>query len=182
MKIEIRKQGPRAYYDEMVYIMNNYIRFRSNPVRPARSVTGYMAIRIIGFFLVALVALYLAIHNHDMIYMAITGVMAIAVVAVYISYLGSRKKVNTLMDEDRGRTVEFTEDGITADDGIKKISYKWDEVSCVVYNKRTRTVLPKKGSDEGFMFMDIAYKEQVTEAMKEAQHAFLIEDNFEKAE
>lgn len=176
MKIEITKAGSRGFCDEVTYIRTNYVRVHSNPGRPAKTMTNYMAIRIIGFFIVALVALYLAVSTKDPIYMAVTAAMAIAVVAVFLSYRGSRKKVYEMMDDDSPKTLEMTEEKVSYTDGEKTISYDWDDLSCVALNKRSITFFPRKRADEPF-FVDVEYKDQIIRGLKEAEHGYLLEDN-----
>jgi len=176
MKIEMTKAGSRGFCDEVTYIRTNYVRVHSNPGRPAKTMTNYMAIRIIGFFIVALVALYLAVSTKDPIYIAVTIAMAIAVVAVFLSYSGSRKKVYEMMDDDSTKTLEMTEDGVSYKDGKTSLSYNWEDISCVALNKRSITFFPVKRAMEPF-FIDTEYKDQVIQGLKEAEHGYLLEDN-----
>ena len=53
MIIEITKAGSRGFCEEVTYIRTNYVRVHNNPGRPAKTITNYMGIRIIGFFIVA---------------------------------------------------------------------------------------------------------------------------------
>lgn len=176
MKIEITKTGSRGFCDEVTYIKTNYVRVHSNPGRPAKTMTNYMAIRIIGFFIVALVALYLALSTQDPIYIAVTAAMAIAVVAVFLSYRGSRKKVYEMMDDNSPKTLEMTEEKVIYTDGEKTLIYNWDDISCVALNKRSITFFPRKRAMEPF-FIDSEYKDQVISGLKDAEHGYLLEDN-----
>ncbi len=181
MKIEMTKAGSRGFCDEVTYIRTNYVRVHSNPGKPAKTMTNYMAIRIIGFFIVALVALYLAVSTKDPIYIAVTAAMAIAVVAVFLSYSGSRKKVYEMMDDDSPKTLEMTEEEVKYTDGEKAISYSWDDISCVALNKRSIAFFPRKRAMEPF-FIDSGYKDQVIQGLKEAEHGYLLEDNVSREE
>ena len=78
MKIELNEKGSRGFCEEVTYIRTNYVRVHNNPGRQVKTITNYMGIRIIGFFIVAMVALYLAVSTKDPIYMAVTAAMAIA--------------------------------------------------------------------------------------------------------
>jgi hypothetical protein len=176
MKIEITKAGSRGFCEEVTYIRTNYVRVHNNPGRPAKTITNYMGIRIIGFFIVAMVALYLAVSTKDPIYMAATAAMAIAVVAVFLSYSGSRKKVYELMDDDTPKTLDMDEEYVTYTSGDKTLKYSWDEILCVALNKRSIGFLPRKLKGEAF-FVDAEYKDQVIRGLKEAEHSYLLEDN-----
>ena len=177
MKIDINKPGSRGFCDEVVYIKTNYIRVHSNPGRTAKTVTNYLAIRIIGFLIVAVVALDLAISKQDMIYMAIAAVMAIALVAVFLSYRGYRKQIFELMDDDSPKTLEIAEDYVSYVANGEELRYSWDEINCVAINKRSVTFFPKRYKDTKPIFVDIEYKDQVIQALKEIEHGYLIEDN-----
>jgi len=181
MKIELNEKGSRGFCEEVTYIRTNYVRVHNNPGRPAKTITNYMGIRIIGFFIVALVALYLAISTKDPIYMAITAAMAIAVVAVFLSYSGSRKKVYELMDDDAPKSLEMDEDSVTYTSGDKTLKYSWDDITCVTLNKRSIGFLPKKLKSEAF-FVDAQYKDQVIRGLREAEHGYLLEDNVSREE
>ena len=181
MKIELNEKGSRGFCEEVTYIRTNYVRVHNNPGRPAKTITNYMGIRIIGFFIVALVALYLAISTKDPIYMAVTAAMAIAVVAVFLSYSGSRKKVYELMDDDAPKSLEMDEDSVTYTIGDKTLKYSWDDITCVTLNKRSIGFLPKKLKSEAF-FVDAQYKDQVIRGLREAEHGYLLEDNVSREE
>ena len=177
MKIDISKPGSRGFCEEVTYIKTHYIRVHSNPGRPAKTVTNYLAIRIIGFLIVAMVALDLAISKQDWIYMAITGAMAIALIAVFLSYRGYRKQVFSLMDDDSPKTLELTENYVEYSDSEGILRYNWDEINCVAINKRSITFFPKKYKDTKPIFVDIEYKDQVIQALRDVEHGYLIEDN-----
>lgn len=176
MKIEMNKPASRGFAEEAVYIRTNYVRVQGNPGRPAKTVTNFMAIRIIGFFIVALVALYLALSTQDMIYMAITGAMAIAVVAIFLSYRGTRKAVYEFMEDDSPKTLELTEDHVSFTGGEETLRYSWEDIDCVAVNKRSITFFPKKVALKP-IFADVEYKDQILNGLKEAEHGYLIEDN-----
>ena len=106
-----------------------------------------------------MVALYLAVSTKDPIYMAVTAAMAIAVVAVFLSYSGSRKKVYELMDDDDPKSLEMDEDSVTYTSGDKTLRYSWDEILCVALNKRSIVFFPKSLKNEAF-FVDAKYKEK----------------------
>lgn len=176
MKIEITKAGSRGFCDEATYIKTNYVRVHSNPGRPAKTMTNYMGIRIIGFFIVAMVSLYLAVSTKDPIYMAITAAMAIAVFAVFLSYRGSRKKIYDLMDDDRPKTLEIERDYVSYTAGGDELKYSWDYISCVVLNKRSIAFFPRK-LDKEAIYVDAEYKDQVIRGLREAERGYLLEDN-----
>ena len=102
--------------------------------------------------------------------------MAIAVVAVFMSYSGSRKKVYEMMDDDSAKTLEMTEEGVSYKDGKTSLNYKWEDITCVALNKRSITFFPVKRAMEPF-FIDAEYKDQVIQGLKEAEHGYLLEDN-----
>ena len=179
MKIEINKPGPRAFYDEIVFILINNSKIRNNPTKPAKTMTGFMATRIIGYFLVAMVALYLAISKQDMIYMAIFGALLVAVVAVFITYRHSRKQVYELMDDVSPKTVEIDERGIAYTENAMELRYDWSDISCIILNKNSFAVLPKDKM-KAMIFISTEYKDQVLRGLKEADHAYLLEDNVTK--
>ena len=110
-------------------------------------------LRTIGLLTAALVALYLAVSTKDPIYIAVTIAMAIAVVAVFMSYSGSRRKVYEMMDDDSTKTLEMTEEGVSYKDGKTSLKYKWEDISCVALNKRSITFFPVKRAMEPF-FID----------------------------
>ena len=181
MKIEITKPGPRAFYDEIVYIQINNTKIRNNPTKPAKTMTGFMATRIIGYFLVAMVALYLAINKQDMIYMAIFGALLVAVVAVFITYRSSRKQVYELMDDLSPKTVEIDNRGIGYIENAMELRYNWEEISCIILNKNSFAVLPKDKM-KAMIFISTEYKDQVLKGLKDAGHGYLLEDNVTKEE
>jgi hypothetical protein len=181
MKIELNEKGSRGFCEEVTYIRTNYVRVHNNPGRQVKTITNYMGIRIIGFFIVAMVALYLTVSTKDPIYMAVTAAMAIAVVAVFLSYSGSRKKVYELMDDDDPKTLEMDEDSVTYTSGDKTLRYSWDEILCVALNKRSIVFFPKKLKSEAF-FVDAQYKDQVIAGLREAEHGYLLEDNVSREE
>lgn len=177
MKIEMKKPISRGCAEEMVYIRTNYIRVHTNPGNRVKTVTNYLAIRIIGFFIVALVALDLSISKHDMIYMAITIAMFIAVIAVFLSYRGYRRQVFDIMEDERPKTLDITENYVEYSDFDGKLRYNWDEINCVALNKKSITFFPKRYKDTKPIFADIEYKDQIVQALKEVERGFLIEDN-----
>ena len=179
MKIEITKPGSRKFYEEVIYVQQNSMKVRNNPTRAVKTLTGYMGLRIIGFFIVALVALSLAIKNQDMIYMAIFGVLVIAVVAVFVSYRSGRKKIYEFMDDTAPKTIEIDGAGIGYISEDQTVRYTWDEISCVMMNKHSFIVIPKEITKE-MIFIDTEYKEQVLKGLKDYGHGYLLEDNVSK--
>ena len=176
MKIEINEKGPRAYYDEITYIKQNFSRVLKNPGKPARTHTSYIMIRVIGFVIVVTAAVYLYRSTGDILYGIMSLAMLVALAAVGMSLVTGLKKMKTLKEEDGSRVIEVTEEGISCTENGKVNYLSWDNILCIAINKHSVAVLPKETAFYG-IYAPISYKDQMIQAIREAGHFYMIEDN-----
>lgn len=176
MKIEINEKGPIGYYDEITYIKENYSKVLEHPERSAKTETSYVMVRVIGFLLVVLVAIYLYLTTKDIIYGIMAIVMVIAEVAILLSLFAGIKKIRSLRDEDGNRTIEVDDEGIRCIEKDKVTSLTWDEIQCIAINKRSVSVLPRETVKYG-IYVPVKYKDELTQAIRSTGHFYKIEDN-----
>ena len=179
MKIQIDEKGTRGYYDEITYIKLNYSKVLDNPVRPAKTMTGYVATRAIGFLVVVIAAVYLYFNTKDIIYAAISVAMVIAEIAIISSLINGINKMNSLMREDGPRVIEVDDEGIRSIQGDDTIELKWDDITCIAINKHSIAVLPKETRMYG-IYADLRYRSELEQAIRATGHFYMIEDNVTK--
>ena len=176
MRIEINEKGSRAYYNEIAYIKLNYSKVLDNPGRPAKTVTGYVLTRVLGFLIAVIAGIYLYFTTKDVIYGAITIGMVVAEIAIILSLVNGIRKMNSLMAEDGPKVVEVDETGVRSIQNGEVIEIKWEDVLCIALNKHSITVLPKVTSQYG-IYVNLKYKDEMIQAIRNAGYFYMIEDN-----
>ncbi|MBQ2160998.1 MAG: hypothetical protein II444_04100 [Firmicutes bacterium] len=176
MRIEISEKGTRGYYDELAYIKLNFSKVLDNPGKPAKTMTGYVMTRVIGFLVVVAAAFYLYTTTKDIIYAVLSLAMVVAEIAIIISLVNGMKKARSLKEEDGPYVIEIDEEGVRCikEEGTNEL--KWDDILCIAINRYSIAVLPKEVPRYG-IYANLSYKDQIISAVREAGHFYMIEDN-----
>ena len=176
MKINIDKVGSRNYYDELLYVANNYKKFIRKPRSKAKlqSKTIYVWVCLILAIMVGFIVLYFSERKTSHLY--IVGLyMLILGCALY--YLGLiNKRINFYLNEDVSKVIDINKDEIGYDDTKQKMSIKWSEIAYVIISKYSICFLPKEPTNV-FISISKDYLDQVLKGIEESGHSDLVIDN-----
>ena len=176
MRLEIKEQGSREYYNEFLYVVAKYRKLKKNPRRRVYNFTKYLIIYNIITFLMVLISLYFYLSTNDTIYMFYVGALS-GVLAIQIGYLFKcRKRINMLLNTKGVRIIEFNEDGVEYIDDDKNLRIKWDDLKYVIINKYSICMLPK-ATLQGFTSVSVKYKDEVINGLKKYQKESVLIDN-----
>lgn len=176
MRIEITGERSQGFCDEATYINKFMPRVRMVPGNPAKTMTGYTMTRVVGILIFALIALFLGISNGDILYYGMAIALAAAIIGALASYFNTRKAMKTLGEEESEKILDIDEDGVTEIKDGKEYHLDWDGIKCIILNKRSIVILPRN-KEGAHIFLGNEYRDQLREAVRDAEHFYLIEDN-----
>ena len=173
MKIEIKTRGSRECYDEFMYILSNYKKFRNNPHSKImklsdfiRSYTIYCALAIVLMFV-----FYLIFKNT--LFLVFIGMIVILLLILLMQGNRMNTSINNFLNSDETKTVEIDKDAVSYSDSKKQLRINWSEISNVIIGKECICFLP---NDINNMCLCVSkeYLSEVLEGIKEAGKEDLI--------
>lgn len=179
MIIEVKEKGKKEYYDEFLYIANNYRKFIKNPNKKARQFTKTLFIYDICIILGILMFMMFYLQEYKVIYVFIVGILSVAIVLSLIVFTFIQKQINVFMNMTGNERLELNNDEIKYSDIEKEMKVKWNEIEKVIINKYSICFLPKRITN-AFISISTEYKEQIIEALKSYNKMDILIDNTEK--
>lgn len=176
MRLEVKERGSKEYYDEFLYVVSKYKKFKKNPRRKAYQFTKYLIVYNIFVLFVLLLNFYFYLDTEKTIFMFMTGALTVSLM-IQITYLVMcKKRIKSLLNPKGVRIIEFNEEGIEYIDDDKNIRVKWDDLKYVIINKYSICMLPK-AILQGFTSVSIKYKEDVIKGLKKYNKEDTLIDN-----
>ena len=164
MKLEINNSGTNSYYDEYLFLVQNYKKIYSNSnikvKKSSSSAYLYLILSVVIF--IGFLIWYLI--SKDIIQLCVTIFFAILILLSIILLCLIRKRINILASNYQKTIFEITEYGVSIENN-KKYQLKFDEIRKILIGNYTITFVPNDVS-KSFITTRIEYKNEIIGALK----------------
>ena len=173
MKIEINNSGTNSYYDEYLFLIQNYKKIYSDSnikiKKASSSIYLYLCISVVIFigFLIWYLMSKNTIQLCIMIFFAV--LILFSIVLIYLI----KKRISILVNNYQKSIFEITKDGISAESKDKKYELKFDEIKKILIGNYTITFIPND-IGKNFITTRIEYKKEIIETLKKYEKGNLI--------
>ena len=176
MRLEIKENAKKEYYDEFLYIVFRHRKIRRCPRKKACQLSKYlMCYNIICIISIILFVLFY-IDTKRPIFLFLDGMLTIIFMFLVVYYMIVKKRLEMYLQNKGVKTIEFNEVGIEYIDDDKNIRIKWEDIKHIIINKYTITIIPKTILN-GFTSIDVKYKDEVINTLKKYDKEKLLVDN-----
>ena len=176
MRLEIKENASKEYYDEFLYIVFRHRKIRRCPRKKAYRLSKYlMCYNIICIiFIIFFILVY--IKTKDPLFLFLDGMLTIIFMFFVIYSMIVKKRLEMYLQNKGVKIVEFNENGVEYIDDDKNIRVKWEDIKHIIINKYTITIIPKTILN-GFTSIDTKYKSEVIDTLKKYDKEELLVDN-----
>lgn len=176
MKITIDKRGSREYYEEFLFVVSNYRRYRRKPNTKAQTYSKYMRN---NYIVIGLCLLILGLYSYiskDRLYLALILVcIALLCYTIYYHH-NTNEMIKAYLNDTSIKTLEIDKEGVCYTDPTKSYKLKWENIKYILINKYSISFIPENASMV-VISTDLEYKDQVFKALKEVNKENLVVDN-----
>lgn len=176
MRLEIKERGTKEYYDEFLYAVSRYRKFKKDPRIKTHQFTKYLIVCNIFVLFALLLNAYFYFDTNKTIFAFMTGALVVSYIIQVTYFVVIKKRLKMLLNTKGVRIIEFSASGIEYIDDDKNIRVKWDDIKYVVINKYTICIIPKIVIN-GFTSIDTKYKEEIIATLKKYNKLSLLIDN-----
>ena len=175
MKLEINELGSRDFYEEILYLSLNRRNILRNKNYKVHKVNDYYRMYIIYSILAALLMIVFYFMFKNGIFLMMAGMAIFLIVYELLSVNNFNKYIEAIMSQDKAKTIEINEDGVSYSDGERSLSLDWNAVHSVIKGKYSISFFPKNESDY-MISLDKKYADEVIEALKANNMDVLLKD------
>ena len=176
MKIEIKGNQNSKFYDEFLFVAGNYKKIKEKPNKKARLLTSDTE-RIYTFIIVFFVLFILAYFKYkDVLYLFVISALFLLSIFVIGYYNAIKKRIKLYLNTETSQTLNITEKGLELKQKNQDIKINWSSVECIVINKYSICVLPKKPT-ELLLSLSTDYKKDFIKGLEKYKKEKLIIDN-----
>lgn len=163
----------KKYYEEIMYVSNNYYIFKKNPKTKVHSLIKVFILYIIILLIFTIMLLFVP---------TISGLAIITIIfcLLYIYLLVEAKyKLREYLKHGNSK-ITFDEEGVECT-SEKEMSNKlyWDAIEYIIINKYSISILPKNFASVA-LFIEISSKDELIKALKKYKKEELLIDNSNK--
>ena len=176
MKIEVKESGKKEYYDEFLYVVNNYKRFKKNPHKKAYEFSKCLFLYEIFLIISILLFTLFYIQDKNLIFMFIIGMLSLIFVFVLLFLSTTKKQIKTLLNIHVGKIIDINNNYIGFKDNQNDIKIKWEDIEVIIINKYSICFIPKKLSSS-IISISTDYKNEVIRGLDQINKNLLLVDN-----
>ena len=173
MKLVIKDSGTNSYYDEYLFLVQNYKKVHSDSnikiKKSSSSAYFYLCISIIIF----IGSLIWYLLSNDAMQLCVLGLFSVSILLSIILLYLTKKRISTLSNSHQKTIFEITKDGVKVENKDKKFNLKFDEIKKILIGNYTITFIPNDIT-KNFITTRIEFKEDITKALKKYKKDNLI--------
>ena len=172
MKLEIKECGNNSYYDEFLYLVQNYKKIRNNSIKNVHGLfkSGYLYLVVSCVIDVLFLVLYLLKKENIFLYVVIFFSFLVVFSLVYIFMISN--KIKQLKNNFKESTFEINESSVSLS-ASSNVTLNWNEIERIMVNKNTIVFIPKD-MNKAFITMRSEYKNEILDAIKKYNKENLI--------
>jgi len=172
MKIEIEEKGSNNYYDEFLYIINNYKKIQNNKNIKIKKLSSISYLYLIISLIILIIYSILYISDKTKMNLIIMIIFIILTIfSIFYIYL-VKKNIKTLSNNFVPTKIEISSNYVKIDNAKKNISLNWDEIKYILIGSYTISFIPNNNKE--FITTRIDYKDKITAALKKYDKEHLL--------
>ncbi len=175
MTIEIKKCGPKSYYDEFLYVAFRFRDFKRRPKRKAYRITKFLLLVMSIVLISLLLSIKIYLYFNEILYIALITILSFILLFSIIYFVRVKKSINYFLNNHDTKKIDFNKDGIQYNDNYKSIFLNWNNVSYIIINKYSICFLSKENNILISIFNN--YCEDVIKGLKKYNKENLLIDN-----
>ena len=165
MIIKVDTRGSKEFYDELLFVTNNFKKFQKKPETKVQSLSKYIRNYMIYCCLAAILMAIFYVVFSNTIFNVLWG-MFIILAVIYAFYLKSiNDTLKAYLEDDSVKEIDINEEYIGYSDGTKTINTNWNEIQNIIITNNAIIFLPK-GINNIVIAISTDYKDEVEEAIK----------------
>lgn len=173
MRFEITGRGSNHYYDEFLYLVFNYAKYRKNPRKKLCriSLSAYLYSVVSAAMVAIFLILYLLTKKQlfFIIQIGFIGIFILSLVFLTLIKISITKHSMRHIDS----TFEITKDYVRVENDQKQVQLNWDDIQFIIVGKYTINFIPKDKNQQ-FITTRTAFKDDVFKAIKKFNKEDLI--------
>lgn len=179
MDIKVTERGPKAFYDEFLYIAFFVKKFIKNPNSRVHRMTHYLITNLVLLLAAFLLMLFFYLKDKDTYVLAVLCFLTFVFLFV-LFYLVIMLKRISIYKKKMGEVIfSLNKTGITYKSEELGIDLKWENIKYALINKYSIVFIP---SSTNYLItsIDIKYKEDIIKGLKKYKKMDLLIDNSER--
>ena len=176
MKIEVKERGSKNYYDEFLYIISNYRKFRKNPNKKVHRLTINLLVYDILLLFSIIILLLFYVVDKDHLFIFLIGMLSLLFIFMLLYLIMINIRIKQFMSSTETKIININNVGVEYADNEKNIRIKWEEVAFIIINKHTICFLPKARTNI-LISLTTKYRKEVIKGLDKYNKTSLLIDN-----
>ena len=177
MEIQLNEIYESEYYDEIIYIQNNYKKILKNPEKKVKLASANALLLIDVSLVILIIFSLLFLFNNDFTpYFYVDIFFTVIIIIGIIYYILIKSSISKFKNKRFDRKLIIREDFVRLCVGDEETELKLSEIQHIIINKYSICFIPKS-DDKKIIGVNKKYKEVIVKEFEQLNKVDFIVDN-----